>query len=64
MKSNPCARDPGTGLHWLLDYHECCDEAELTTILNEITQREFRLELVIPKLGGTFVVLFRRNDLG
>ena len=64
MKFSPCARGLGTRSRWLLDYHECSDEAELTVIVSEIMQRGFHLELVIPRIDGTFVVLFGRNDLG
>lgn len=63
MKYHPTVRYI-YGMCWLLDYHECQDTAELTNLLSEISCRGFHLEQVIPKLDGTFVVLFRRHDLG
>ena len=53
-----------SGLHWVLDYHECEDSESLIRVLNEIAQSGFLLEKVIPRPDECFVVLFRRNDFG
>lgn len=63
MKYRPTIRDV-YGMCWLLDYHECQDAIELTNLLSEISLRRFQVEQVIPKIDGSFVVLFRRNDIG
>lgn len=49
---------------WPLDYHECENIDSLVRVLNDIVSSGFILDKIIPQADYSFVVLFRRHDLG